>query len=299
MISTDTPANVIQGTGRSHKIANANLRGPRAAALAWLSIYLAASGLVLGAKGHPWLMSAHAVGLAIAGWSNVGRRRLALVVGDLLPLLVAPILYVEVPALIAALGSSYHDVLIQRWEVALFGSHPSRALATIMPNLGLSEILHAGYLAYYPAIFIPPLVLYARRNRPGYEQTVAALTAAYVICFTLFAVMPVGGPRYLWTPDAPDGPARRVAVTILAAGSSRGAAFPSSHMAVSVVQTAMALRWQPKMGAVLALVSVLVGLGAVYGGFHYGVDMLAGMALGLIVAGATLLVYWKTERNER
>jgi membrane-associated phospholipid phosphatase len=210
-----------------------------------------------------------------------------------LPLFVAPLLYAEIPLLIATLGSSYHDVLVQRWEVALFGSHPSRVLATIMPYGGLSELLHVGYLAYYPAIFVPPLVLYARGNRAGYAQTVVALTVAYVVCWTLFAVAPVEGPRYLWTPNVPDGPARRLAVGILAAGSSRGAAFPSSHMTVSVVQTVMALRWQPKLGAILALVSVLVGVGAVYGGFHYGIDMIAGAVLGLIVAGATLLVRWK------
>ena len=82
---------------------------------------------------------------------------------------------------------------------------------------------------------------------------------------------------------------------ILAAGSSRGAAFPSSHMAVTVAQTVMAFRWQPKLGAILALVSLLVGVGAVYGGFHYGVDMIAGALLGLVVAGAVLMVRWNDE----
>jgi membrane-associated phospholipid phosphatase len=164
-----------------------------------------------------------------------------------------------------------------------------------MPNTVWSELLHAGYLTYYPAIFIPPLVLYARGERHAYAQTVMALTVAYVVCWTVFAVAPVEGPRYLWTPNAPDGPARRLAVAILAAGSSRGAAFPSSHMAISVVQTVMALRWQPKMGAILALTSMLIGVGAVYGGFHYGVDMIAGAMLGFIIAAAVLLVRWKEE----
>jgi membrane-associated phospholipid phosphatase len=59
-------------------------------------------------------------------------------------------------------------------------------------------------------------------------------------------------------------------------------------MAVSVVQTVLAFRWQPKVGAILALVSVLVGLGAVYGGFHYGVDMIAGAVLGVVVGFAVL-----------
>jgi membrane-associated phospholipid phosphatase len=274
---------------------SAVLREPRTAALAWLGAYLAASGLVLGVSGHPWLALAHTAGIAAAAWGCLDRRHLARTVGDLLPLLIAPILYGEVPLLIGALGSSYHDVLIQHWELAVFGAHPSRLLATFMPNTAWSELLHAGYLAYYPAIFIPPLVLYARGERHAYAQTVVALTVAYVVCWTVFAVVPVEGPRYLWTPNAPDGPARRLAVEILAAGSSRGAAFPSSHMAIIVVQTVMAIRWQPKMGAILALTSVLVGVGAVYGGFHYGVDMIAGAVLGFIVAAAVLLIRWKEE----
>jgi membrane-associated phospholipid phosphatase len=157
-----------------------------------------------------------------------------------------------------------------------------------MPNPAWSELLHSGYLAYYPAIFVPPLLLYVRGERRGYTQTVLALTVTYVACWVVFAVAPVEGPRYLWTPNAPDGPARRLTVAILAAGSSRGAAFPSSHMAVSVVQTVLAFRWQPKVGAILALVSVLVGLGAVYGGFHYGVDIIAGAVLGVLVGFAVL-----------
>jgi membrane-associated phospholipid phosphatase len=46
------------------------------------------------------------------------------------------------------------------------------------------------------------------------------------------------------------------------------------------------------VGAILAVTSVLVGLGAVYGGFHYGVDMLAGAVVGFIVSGAVLRVRW-------
>ena len=293
-MSTGAPANVVDDIDLLHDSVNAELRGPRTAALVWLSAYLAVSAVALAAGGHARLVLAHAIAVALAGWACVDRRPLARIAGDLLPLLLAPILYAEIPSLIAALGSSYHDVLIQRWEIALFGSHPSRVLATFMPNGGLSELLHAGYLAYYPAIFVPPLVLYARGNRDGYAQTVLALTVAYVICWTLFVIAPVEGPRYLWTPNVPDGPVRRLAVRILAAGSSRGAAFPSSHMTVIVVQTVMALRWQPKSGAILALISALVGVGAVYGGFHYGIDIIAGGLLGLLVAGGTLVLYRKT-----
>jgi len=283
MISTDTSANVIQGVSSPHE------RGPRAAALVFLSGYLAMSGVLLGTDGHMTLAAYHAVGVILAAWALVDRRTPARTVGDLLPLVVAPLLYAEIPMLIAALGSSFHDDAVQEWERALFGVQASRVLATSVPNAAVSEILHLGYLAYYPLIFVPPLLLFARRERRGYAETVAALTFVYVICWTIYAIAPVEGPRYLWSADVPDGPVRRLTVALLAAGSSRGAAFPSSHMAVSTAQAVMALRWQPGVGIVVTLIALLVGMGAVYGGFHYGIDIVVGAALGLVVAVTTLV----------
>src|SRR6185436_17478652 len=90
-MSTDTPANVIRDTGLPQKGGVALVRGPRNAALVVLGAYLAASGLVLGA-GHPWLVLMHAAGIAAAAWCAVDRRPVAQTIGDLLPLLVAPIL---------------------------------------------------------------------------------------------------------------------------------------------------------------------------------------------------------------
>jgi membrane-associated phospholipid phosphatase len=76
---------------------------------------------------------------------------------------------------------------------------------------------------------------------------------------------------------------RRLVLAILERGSSRGAAFPSSHVAVAVTQALLALRHQPRVGRWVAGVAVGLGAGAVYGGFHYGVDVLAGAALGAAI----------------
>ncbi len=236
------------------------------------------------------LAAVHAAGILAIVWSRAGRGAASRAVGDLLPLFVAPLLYGEIPQLIAAVGTSYHDALVQRWDLALFGTQPSRTFASSLPVWSLSEVLHAGYLAYYLAIFAPPLVLYVRGERRGFGETVLALTVIYTLSWVLFVLMPVEGPRYLWgaPTGVPDGLMRRLAVQILAAGSSRGAAFPSSHMAVMVGQTLMALRWQPRVGWMLAATSVLVGFGAVYGGFHYATDMVAGAILGFLCATAVL-----------
>jgi membrane-associated phospholipid phosphatase len=266
------------------------VRDSRGVSLVWLSIYLFVSGVVLSTGGYWMIAIAHALVLALAAWSIRPRSDPALAAGDLLPLIVAPLLYGEIPQLIAALGSTYRDVLVQRWELALFSTQPSRTLAGAAAFTLLSELLHAGYLAYYFVIFIPPLLLLLRGERAGFSDMVLALTVTYTLCYVFFVLMPVEGPRYLWTaPEhVPSGPLRSLALRILAAGSSRGAAFPSAHMAVCVSQAIMAWRWRLKGRWLLAAIALLVGVGAVYGGFHYAVDVIAGAVLGGVVGALVI-----------
>ena len=57
-------------------------------------------------------------------------------------------------------------------------------------------------------------------------------------------------------------------------------------MAVAVTQALLALRHQPRLGRWVAALAVGLACGAVYGGFHYGVDALAGAAVGVAVVPA-------------
>ena len=158
-------------------------------------------------------------------------------------------------------------------------------LASRLPNVALSELLHAGYLSFYLALSIPPLLLYARGQLAAFEETVLTLVVTWVVCCALFVAFPVAGPRFLWgSPTGiPDGPFRSLSMSILAAGSVRGTAFPSLHMAASLSQTVMAWRWQSRwVRLAMTASTLLIGIGAVYGGYHYAVDMLAGAALGVV-----------------
>ena len=63
-------------------------------------------------------------------------------------------------------------------------------------------------------------------------------------------------------------------------GSSRGTAFPSSHVAASVVSSLCALRHQRLVGIAVSVMTAALTLATVYGGFHYAVDALVGVILG-------------------
>jgi membrane-associated phospholipid phosphatase len=117
-----------------------------------------------------------------------------------------------------------------------------------------------------------------------------ALAIVYGICFITYLMFPVDGPRFVvGAAAAPEGPIRAFVLELLRAGSSRGTAFPSSHVAAALVAALAALSTQRRVGVAVTLLTAGLALGTVYGGFHYAVDALAGVATGSIawlVAGA-------------
>jgi membrane-associated phospholipid phosphatase len=204
------------------------------------------------------------------------------ILADWYPILLIPLLYGELAILNTAIWNGhYFDAMIQSWDQALFGGQPSRELAIRFPNLVLSELLHGAYLSYYFIIIVPPLLLYATSRRRDQRSVVFVIMLAFVLHYVFFIYLPVQGPRYLFSPpDGAAGPVFDLTHRVLEAGSSQGAAFPSSHLGVAVAQTAEAFRVLPGLAPVLALLTAGLGLGAVYGGFHYATDMIGGLILG-------------------
>ncbi len=260
-----------------------------------------------GARGA---LPAHLALLAAALWGAARRgdaqrsppaRRDALAAW--LPLLAVPLLYAGIPAAAAALAGAaaaggaapMHDARVIGWERALFGAaSPAVALARRWPHQALSELLHLGYLSYYLVIYLPPALLWRASRRAAFAASAFTVLLAFVACYAVFLPFPVQGPWYTWPHPAavPDGPVRAAVERLLAAGSSRGTAFPSSHVAVSVAQTLALAQVAPRLAGPAAAATVLLALGAVYGGFHYGVDVLAGALLGA-AAGALGPRVWR------
>jgi membrane-associated phospholipid phosphatase len=200
---------------------------------------------------------------------------------DWLVLTIGPVMYVELRWIIAGVGLPHRDAWAIAWERALFPTNPSATLAPRFSSLALSEALHLAYAAYYLLVYLPPIALYLRGRRDAFMATVLALTIVYGICFVTYAAFPVDGPRYLVGPAAaPDGPVRAFVLALLDQGSSRGTAFPSSHVAASVVSSLCALQYQRRVGVFIAVVTAALTVATVYGGFHYAVDALVGVILG-------------------
>ena len=233
---------------------------------------------------HSWLpVAAHVAALSLTVLFAMGEfpRKLR-IVRDWLPMVLIPFMYLQLRFIIGGIGMSRKDPRIIALDRTLFGGDLWSTMAQRVHFLPISELLHLSYVSYYPLIAVPPILLWRSNRRREYTLTVLTLVAAYLICFTTSVIIPVDGPRFLNGPaDAPGGPFRALALIILRLFSSRGSAFPSSHVAAAVAASYCALRFQRKVGYVVAVLTFGLAIGAVYGGLHYTTDIVAGAAAGV------------------
>ena len=236
-----------------------------------------------------WIAAAHVLVAGLA-WLAPRARRVGgwgPFLADFYPLLIDWAFYAEVGMLNQARGVSY-DAAVQAWERALFGGQPSQLLMTAWPSPVVSTVLHLAYVAKYPMLFTPVLLWGSGRREAAREVLFLTLFTFYV-CYVIFLLFPVAGPRYLFSvPQTAAAHTASASFTrgLLEAGSAWGTAFPSSHVAVTLVVAGATWRFSRRLGVPLLAIAALLALGTVYGGFHYAVDALAGAVLGALILAA-------------
>lgn len=258
-------------------------------------VAFATMAVALSFRGEPvpnwqYLIGAHImlVGLVLLAPRARANGGVGRFLGDWYPMLLLAALYGEIGVLTLNAGFQ-NDLAIQHFETAVFGSQISYRWIREMPLPWLSAVLHSCYLAYYVILYGAPAGLWFSGRRDAARHTILGVMITFYLCYAVFLFFPVAGPRYAFAlahNAATDvGPAR-FAQWLLDRGDSWGAAFPSSHVAASVVATGLALRYWRPLGMVLLLPTIGLVLAVVYGQFHYGVDAIS----GLLVAGIMLAV---------
>jgi membrane-associated phospholipid phosphatase len=238
------------------------------------------------APGCWWLLLAHALVVVLVylvtrpGLGPVGRT-----IREIYPLLLLPGLYSELDIL-NSVAIRAHDPLVQQWEQLLFGGQISREWWQWAPSQFWSTLFHAAYLSYYLIISAPALYFAWRGDLQAVRRFVLVVIATFVICYLIFIFFPVAGPYYEFSRPAAwftNNLPARLTYDALASGSSYGAAFPSSHVAAALAASLAAARSSPRLGLLLLIPTLLLAIGVVYCQMHYGVDALAGLAVGGLV----------------
>ena len=197
------------------------------------------------------------------------------------------------------------------WDQMLFGCQPALLFSAKFTSPVLSELLHFGYVSYYPMIILTALVYFFRRYEE-FERCAFIIMGAFFIYYVIFDLFPVTGPTYYYKavgideiakgvfphlgdyfnfhheslvlPGYSKGVFYKLVADAQATGERPTAAFPSSHVGISTVCMLLLVHLrQKKLLCCLLPVYVFLCTATVYIQAHYLVDVFAGWVSGVAI----------------
>lgn len=199
------------------------------------------------------------------------------------------------------------DHVFATWEQVLFGCQPALVCSQWLPQAWISEPLSLGYVSYYPMIATLTIYYFVRQYE-RFTYGAFVILASFFLFYVVFIALPVAGPQFYYQavgldqiaagvfpdvghyfmthqealpPPGADGPFHELVLLAHAAGERPTAAFPSSHVGVSVV-----LLWLARevrawwLLAILTVLTVLMFFATFYIQAHYAIDAIAGIFVG-------------------
>jgi len=181
------------------------------------------------------------------------------------------------------------DSLIMAADRVLFLGHDPTVLMERIMYPALSEILQVSYASFY---FLPlslcVILYFLRENRDDFHIAASTIFMGFYLSYIGYYLTPVLGPRFtmehlqsvslsgLWTFDF-------LRNLLAQAEGKMYDCMPSGHALVSLLTVLLSWRYAKKYFPVALVWTVLLIFSTVYLRYHYVTDLVAGMALGVLV----------------
>lgn len=196
-------------------------------------------------------------------------------------------------------------------EQSIFGYQPALEFANHWTHPVWSELMYLGYSSYFLLISIV-VVYYFIWRYEEFHRTVFIILTSFFVYYVIFVALPVTGPQYYYLaagldnisqgvfpnvgdyflthdemmkmPGYEDGWFYQIMVNAHSAGERPTAAFPSSHVGVTVIL--LLLAWRSKSRLLIWFVFtlfLLMCLATVYIRAHYVIDVFAGLLSATIM----------------
>ncbi|MGB9893852.1 MAG: phosphatase PAP2 family protein, partial [Candidatus Saccharicenans sp.] len=190
--------------------------------------------------------------------------------------------------LVNFLSQKWNDKTLESLDQIIFGFSPNLALAHFY-RPWLSELMMLAYLAYLPLVVWLAYELFRRTGPEEMQSYILTLGLAYLTCFIIFIIFPASSPRFYFPNLPPRGGflLERLMRLVESRAQYQGGSFPSAHCAAGTVMIYFAFRVGMETFILIAPMIVLFFISTVYGQYHYGVDVLGGMAIGI----AAILIF--------
>ena len=206
------------------------------------------------------------------------------------------------------------DHVFASLEQSVFGMQPALLFSKTFDSPVFSELMCLGYGSYFPMIAVVT-IYYLIRKRVEFERVVFVIIAAFFIHYVIFVLLPVSGPQFYyyvvgedqiaqgvfpnigdyyhtaWDGNALPIPGEKglfqtLVQTAHEAGERPTAAFPSSHVGITILLLLLAWHSRSKwLFFCLLPLGILMFFATFYIKAHYAIDAIAGLASGS-------LCYW-------
>lgn len=196
-----------------------------------------------------------------------------------------------------------------RWEQALFGCQPALLFSEAVSWPVWSELMYLGYSSYF-LLIVTVAVYYFLNRYQEFQRTAFVIIASFFLFYAIFVALPVTGPQYYYLAAGLDNIRQGIFPNVgdyflthdemmrmpgydngwfyhfmenaHATGERPTAAFPSSHVGVTVVLLLLARRSRSRLLTwFVATMLVLMTMSTVYIRAHYAIDVIAGYVAGI------------------
>lgn len=201
------------------------------------------------------------------------------------PLPLYLFLFEEIGGLVHAIFRGWLDRYFLEFDFNLGGVQPSLWLARYA-NPALNDFMQFAYMTYFLYLVILPAILYANRERLAYWTVMVSTAIAHYSVYVLAILIPVESPHFslasAQTKPLTGGACTALINLIEHFGRVHGAAFPSAHVAGSMVAILASWRYRRWLFWICLPFFVCMCVATVYGRYHYVADVHAGLVVGSI-----------------
>jgi membrane-associated phospholipid phosphatase len=263
----------------------------------WLLIGYFSYVALISASRLPVLVLFLAVGLVavLAYGESHGDRQFFSIARDWVPLLLTLAAYREMDWFTPLAWDHHLEFRWIEWDRSLlYGWGFQRAIESL--GALLPSYLEFCYLLVYAVGPFTVAVLYLERRRDRVNQVLFLYLLGTLLAYTLFPYFPSQPPRTLFGgSDLPNvmTALRRFNIWILNGYGIHSSVFPSAHVSSAFSAAWALLMYLPdrkRYGVGMLVYAVSVSVAAVYGRYHYAVDVLAGFGVSVVAGG--IVHFW-------
>lgn len=191
-------------------------------------------------------------------------------------------------------GGPSHDELFARIDASVFGFQPTEALyGSLGQYPWWNELMFAAYFSFFFMMILTPWIPWLRGDEEEGERECSILAGYMCLVFAFYVFFRVVGPKH-WLPGLAGagyggfkgGPITLFAGGVLDRAITTGAAFPSSHVAVSVMMSLFVAKTERRLLPLYLADTALIVLATVYLHAHWAADAAGGLLAACLLVPA-------------